>query len=243
MKQQHVPLLAARFWVGLSLASVFGANLGDYFAHDIGLGHIAGLPILAAAFAVLLIAERYDRAVHEAWYWLAIVVVRAAATNLGDFFAGDLKIPRPWVMAGLIVLLILTVAAIRQQRLRSGVDRSRELLDANALYWIGMLIAGTLGTVMGDYVSHNLRLGNLPASAALALPLVLLFVFGRRGVLWSLLFFWLTVVMIRADGTVIGDYLAGRHMLGLPLGTLVTGLAFVTVLLAWKGRRLPAASM
>ena len=242
MKQQHVPLLGPRFWAALCLASIFGANLGDFFAHDLGLGHISGLPFLTVAFALILLAERYDRAAHEIYYWLAIVVIRTAATNLGDLFAGDLKLPRPWVMAALVVLLAIAVALIRKRRLRMGVDRTREFLDANALYWIGMLLAGTLGTVMGDYVSHNLRLGDLYASAALSLPLALLFIIGSRGAIWSLPFFWLTVVMVRADGTVVGDYFAGRQMLGLPLSTLVSGIVFVALLVAWRDVRRRSAA-
>lgn len=118
MKQQHVPLLDARFWAALCLASIFGANLGDFFAHNLGLGHASGLPLLAVAFALIQLSERYDRAAHEVYYWLAIVVVRTAAANLGDLFAGDLKLPRPWMMAILIVVLAITVALIRQRRIR-----------------------------------------------------------------------------------------------------------------------------
>lgn len=243
MKQQHVPVLGMRFWAALCLASIFGANMGDFFAHDFGLGHVAGLPFLALAFALILLVERYDRAVHETYYWLAIVVIRTAATNLGDFFAGDLKLPRPWVMVGLVVLLAIAVTLIHRRRLRPGVDRMREFLDAGALYWVGMLLAGTLGTVMGDYVSHDLRLGNLKASVALGVPLALLFLIGSRGLIWSLPFFWLAVVMVRADGTVVGDYFASHAMLGLPLSTLVSGLVFVALLLIWKDlRRRPATA-
>ena len=242
MNERHLPLLNARFWAALCIASIFGANLGDFFAHNIGLGHLAGLPFLAAGFALILVAERYDRGVRELYYWLAIVVIRTAATNIGDLLAGDLKLPRPWVMAGLAVLLAIAVAVIHARRRRNtAADRRRELLTADGLYWIGMLLAGALGTVMGDYVSHNLGLGDLMASGALGIPLALLFIVGSRGPIWWVPFFWLTVVVVRADGTVVGDWFAGRHMLGLPLSTAMSGLVFVTLLLAWKDRRLRSA--
>jgi len=247
MNERHLPLLNARFWAALCLASIFGANLGDFFAHNIGLGHVAGLPFLAAGFALILAAERHDRrdlegGVRELYYWLAIIVIRTAATNIGDLLAGDLKWPRPWVIAGLAVVLAIVVAAIHERRRRAGTDRRRELLTADGLYWIGMLLAGALGTVIGDHVSHNLRLGNLVASVALGIPLALLFVVGSRGPLWWAPFFWLTVVAVRADGTVVGDWFASRHMLGLPLGTALSGLVFVALLMAWKDRRLRPAS-
>jgi uncharacterized membrane-anchored protein len=44
MQKCHVPLLGLRYWTALCLASVFGANMGDFFAHNLGLGHVAGLP-------------------------------------------------------------------------------------------------------------------------------------------------------------------------------------------------------
>ena len=241
MQDRHLPSLGPRFWAALCLASIFGANMGDYFAHNLGLGHVAGLPFLAVAFAVVLMVERFDRAVHEVYYWVAIILVRTAATNLGDFFAGDLKLPRPWVMAGLIVLLAVVVAIAARTVWRTAGAEVR-VLRADAAYWLAMLVAGTLGTVMGDYVSHNLHLGDLWGSVALSVPLLVLFAIGSRGLIWSLPFYWVTVVMVRAAGTLVGDYFAGRKMLGLPLSTLVTGVVFVGLLVAWRERRVATAT-
>src|SRR3981081_3626560 len=69
MKEQHLPLLGPRFWAALCLASVFGANMGDFFAHNIGLGHVAGLPFLVFGFALVMAIERFDRMAHETYYW------------------------------------------------------------------------------------------------------------------------------------------------------------------------------
>ena len=238
MKQKHLPALGPRFWAALCLASIFGANMGDFFAHGIGLGHVTGLPFLAVGFGLILLAERFDDGVRELYYWLAIVVVRTAATNIADYLAGDLKLPRPWVMAGLAVALVLAVFLVWQRRRQTGaIDSRQTLLTADTPYWISMLLAGTLGTVIGDYASHNLRLGDGLASLALGLPLVLLFIVGSRGPIWSLPFYWLTIVVVRAAGTSAGDLLAGRGLLGLPLSTAVSGVAFVTLLVLWRDRR------
>jgi uncharacterized membrane-anchored protein len=48
--------------------------------------------------------------------------------------------------------------------------------------------------------------------------------------------YWTTVVAIRAAGTTVGDYLASRGVLGLPLSTAVTGIAFVLLLVLWRER-------
>jgi uncharacterized membrane-anchored protein len=239
MQKIHVPQLGARYWIALCLASVFGANMGDFFAHDIGLGHVAGLPFLAAGLVAVFVVERFDRAVHEIHYWLAIVIVRTAATNLADFFSVDLRLPKPWVMAGLAALLALSVAAAWQfvwHKAPDKDDAQDNLLRADYGYWLAMLIAGTTGTVMGDFFSHDLHLGNAVASVVLSALLAPFFVAGawRR---WSLPLYWSTIVMIRAAGTTVGDLIAARHALGLPLSTAVTGVVFVGFLLLWRNAK------
>jgi uncharacterized membrane-anchored protein len=71
---------------------------------------------------------------------------------------------------------------------------------------------------------------NGEASLLLVPILAPLFVIARNGLLRSLPYYWLTIVTVRVAGTAAGDYVAGRHMLGLPLGTLVTGTLFVALL-------------
>jgi uncharacterized membrane-anchored protein len=235
MQQIHLPTLGARYWAALCLASIFGANMGDFCVHNLGLGHVAGLPFLALALAIVVLAERFDRSVHQVYYWTAIIIVRTAATNFADFACGDMKLPRVLVVAGLTALLVAAVFASWQfvWRRRSG-EGDASILRADAPYWVSMFIAGTLGTVIGDYCSHNLGLGDGGACLLLVPLLAFLFVIGRNELLRWLPYYWLTIVTIRAAGTVVGDFVAGRHMLGLALGTLVTGTLFVALLALWK---------
>jgi uncharacterized membrane-anchored protein len=234
MQPLHLPTLGARYWSALCLASIFGANMGDLFARNLGLGHVAGLPFLAVALAVVMVAERIDRIQHQSFYWIAIVIVRTAATNFADFAAGDLKLPRAWVMAALAVLLIAVVWLSWQFAWRRLADKTDKVLRADLSYWVCMFIAGTLGTVMGDFCSHNLGLGDGGAAMLLSPIVAILFVVGREGPLRLVPFYWLTVVAIRAAGTAVGDFVSGRNMLGLPLSTAVTGILFVALLVVWK---------
>jgi uncharacterized membrane-anchored protein len=237
MQQIHLPTLGTRYWTALCLASIFGANMGDFFAHDLGLGHVAGLPFLALALIIVIASERFERTVHQVYYWTAIIIVRTAATNFADFACGDMKLPRLLVMAGLAVLLVAALLASWQfvwRRQPDKVGNDGSVLRADAGYWTSMFIAGTLGTVIGDYCSHNLNLGDAAASLVLGAILALLFVTSRSRLLQSMSYYWLTIVAVRAAGTVVGDLLAGRHMLGLPTSTVVTGLLFVGVLAVWK---------
>lgn len=242
MQQIHLPTLGARYWAALCLASIFGANMGDFFARNLGLGHVAGLPLLALALAIVIAAERFDRSVHQVYYWTAIIIVRTGATNFADFACGDMKLPRGLVIIGLTAALIAALFASWQfaWRRQSGENKTSDtVLRADAGYWISMFIAGTLGTVIGDYCSHDLHLGDGGASLLLVPILALVFVIVRNGRFRALPYYWLTIVTVRSAGTAVGDLVAGRTMLGLPLGTLVTGTLFVALLVMWKE---PAAS-
>jgi uncharacterized membrane-anchored protein len=234
MQPIHLPRLGPRYWVALCLASIFGANMGDLFARNFGLGHLAGLPFLAVALAMVIVAERLERTRHQAYYWIAVIIVRTAATNFADFAAGDLKLPRVWVMATLTILLMAAVWLSWQFAWRWFANKTGDLLRADLGYWICMFIAGTLGTVIGDFCSHNLGLDDAGAAMLLSPIVALLFLVGRRGLLLLLPFYWLTVVAIRAAGTAVGDLASGRNLLGLPVSTALTGGLFFALLLIWK---------
>ncbi len=240
MQQTHLPTLGPRYWVALCLASIFGANMGDFVARNMGLGHVAGLPFLAAALVAVMMVERFDRNVHQAYYWAAIIIVRTAATNFADFACGDMKQPRIWVVAALSFVLIVAVWMSWQwlwRRLAEKTGDGASVVRADLGYWISMFIAGTLGTVIGDYCSHDLHLDDGGASLLLSPLLGVLFLVGWSGALRWLPFYWLTVVAVRAAGTAVGDFISGRNMLGLPLSTFVTGMLFVALLVIWKEQR------
>ena len=97
-----------------------------------------------------------------------------------------------------------------------------------------MFISGTLGTVIGDFCSHNMGLDESGASILLSPIVAVLFLAGRGGRLLLLPFYWLTVVLIRAAGTAVGDFISGRNMLGLPVSTAVTGALFIALLVVWR---------
>ncbi|MBV8535886.1 MAG: hypothetical protein JO128_09860 [Alphaproteobacteria bacterium] len=241
MQQTHVPAAGTRYWVALSLASVFGANTGDFIARYLHLGHAGGLPALAVLLALIFVFERRDRAVHQAYYWTAIIVVRTAATNLADLGASDFRLGRPGLTTALALLLAAVLVFTPPEK--SGQASSRwpfGLPVTDSRYWFAMLIAGTLGTVVGDMASFGSGVGTAGASVIEGGILLALLLIGRTGPLASLWFYWLTVVAVRAAGTSFGDFLA-HDVFGLAVSTLATGLVFVVALVAWKER--PSAAL
>jgi uncharacterized membrane-anchored protein len=224
---QSMPAPGPRYWAALCLASIAGCNIGDALAEDAGLGHWRGLPILALAFAATLFAERRSRAPDERCYWLAILIVRAAATNLADLLVHDARIPYLGAFA-LLAAILVTVTLLTGRRTPGGA-----MPAADALFWTGMFAAGTFGTAAGDDLATQPGLGLAAASAASSLAVVA--ALGLRAVpaLRGAATFWTAVVLIRTAGTNLGD-LSARHITLGP-STIVTGAALFAFISLWRG--------
>src|SRR5258708_10034091 len=108
-----VPAIGPRYWVGIMIASICGANIGDFIPDVLKLSDFGGLLMLALMFTVIALANQWSRLGNEALYWLAILVVRAAATNLAD-----LGIHRPHLhyitVSACLAALLVTLLALRR---------------------------------------------------------------------------------------------------------------------------------
>ena len=241
MQIKNLPAITGRYWAAILAASICGANTGDFLARKLQLGHQHGLLPLAIFFGGILWAERRAKVTTEAFYWLAIIVVRTAATNLADLATHDLKLGYGLVEPGLTLLLvgILLLGAIK------GAPTAppeipligRALPKTDAAYWVAMLTAGTLGTASGDFVAHSIGLGSGSIITAMAYGIVL--AVGARGGGMSIIWYWTCIVAARTAGTTVGDLVA-RH-LGLTLSTLCTGLLLIGVLTLWRDAPLRGA--
>lgn len=224
---RFVPKINAVYWGGLVLASIFGANAGDFLSDALGLGHLAGIPYLAVGLALVFFAERFTPAPSPLYFWAAIIIIRASATNVGDAFH-DVDIDFSLSVPLVAVLLVAAVAVWR--RLRPPVA-GEGFIPVNVFYWITMFVAGVLGTVAGDAVSYPLGLGNFGAMVAFAVPLAVLFFVGRHGLLTRLAYYWLVVAVIRSAGTAAGDLLA-HGLDSIEWSTAISGTVFVATVVA-----------
>lgn len=241
MKRIHMPRIDGRYWAAITLASIFGTNLGDFYAHESGLGIWSGLFVLAVLAALTFFAERRDRTAHEVYYWLVIIIIRTGATNIADYLAFDVKIPAiplSIALAGLIATLAwrMTVSDTRAELIVN-----RELPSTGGQYWTAMLAAGVFGTVLGDVCSH---VGEGMASVGLGLLLSLVLLGRWHGVVAAIGGYWLTVAIARTTGTAMGDWLAENKILniGLPLSTMITGFIFVAILLTLRSKAVATAT-
>lgn len=224
-----------RYWTAMSLASIGGANMGDFFADELHLGTLRGLPILASLFATVAVRDRIGQGAGELWYWLAILVVRTAATNLADSAITDARLSYVTVISSVTVLLAAILIARRSLRRDA---RENGALRADGSYWLAMLTAGMLGTVLADGTAHIVKpiTVGMPISAVVTTQ-ALAIVFGLRSrfTLVSGRTYWLVVVAIRAWGTNVGDISA--YFLSRPVSMLLSLVLLTSLLVIWRKPR------
>lgn len=230
---RSIPKINSVYWASLMLASIFGANAGDFLSDALNLGHLTGIPYLAVAVGLVFFAERFMPAPNALYFWAAIIIIRASATNVGDAFH-DFHINFGISVPLAAILLVIAVAV--WQRLRPPV-KDEGSVPVNAFYWVTMFIAGVLGTVAGDAASFALGLGNFGAMVAFAIPLAILLFIGRDGLLTKLAYYWLVVAFIRSAGTAAGDLLA-HGFVGIEWSTVISATVFIaTVIVAYAGTK------
>ena len=231
MKPIHTPRIDARYWTAITLASVFGTNLGDLYAHTLHLGITKGLAVLALLAAIVFLIERFDNLRHQTWYWLVIILIRTGATNIADYLAFRVRIPGLILTLSLAVLIAIFALGTHRAAKSAGPNG---LPPTNAAYWLAMLSAGVFGTVLGDICEHTF--GEGVAAIGLTLLVLIALAAGFRHAAKSIALYWIIVSTARTAGTAIGDWFAENDIIhiGLPLSTLGSGIAFVAVLLLWR---------
>jgi uncharacterized membrane-anchored protein len=229
-----VPAIVPRYWVGIAIASICGANLGDATVDVLKLGDSARLAMLGLAFAVIVLANQWSSRGNEVLYWLAILVVRAAATSLADIGVG--RVHASYMTLSALLTAVLGVLVALRRAFDS--DQTISLVSyADGGYWGAMLVAGALGTVIGDGIGHAIHpvTVGVPVSAMITGAAVALILSGRtrREASVGTATYWGAIVAIRACGTNLGDITA--FLLSLPISITISTLLLAATLTVWPG--------
>jgi uncharacterized membrane-anchored protein len=175
-------LVTRPYWFAMLAASALGTNVGDLWAEILFPGRFTSLASLLAICAVAVLYDRRAAPLTEAGYWVAIVAMRSAATNLADIFTHDLALGYVLVSGVLAVLTLIAAQFTNPDFSRGGSPR------VDGAYWTAMFIAGLFGTVAGDLIHHNI--GLYAASAALCLALAALILIREARAPTSMLLYW-----------------------------------------------------
>jgi uncharacterized membrane-anchored protein len=247
MQSRNLPPIDDRYWAAIVAASMCGANTGDFAARYLHMGHTGGLLPLAFLFGIILWAETRSKRATELYYWLAIITLRTAATNLADLATHDLKFGYVAFELGLAGFMIAVLAV---DYVRGSTDKVMQSADGQQFtlprtdlsYWIVMLAAGTLGTALGDWTADELGLGTGLGSVILGAIFCVVLATSIQVGGMTKPWYWLSIVAARTVGTTLGDFLASRRglNLGLPVSTICTSLLLVAILVFWKRRAVAA---
>ena len=215
------------YWFAMFVASVLGTNLGDLWVHDIFHDRIASFASLVVICGLAIWQDRRLATRSEAAYWIAIVGLRAAATNLADYLTHDLA------LGFFAVTLLLGVLALGAARLTMPDPSRGGAPKVDTAYWIAMGIAGVFGTTGGDMVWHTI--GLYPASVVFCLALATLIGVRNAYAPVSVLLYWCIVLAERCSGTAVGNSLANVHALGLGL-PIASTVSIATLMFALWAR-------
>lgn len=237
MQLRITPPTDCRYWAALLVASMCGANLGDVFPDLLHFQAPPSLAILLALFLSVLTLEAMARRGGEFYYWLVLLIVRAAATSIADFAIASAHLGY-LVTAGMAAVALALLIAFRK---RSTPLAPSGRMRADGLFWLTMLVAGTLGTLIGDGFGHafgsvvfSVPISATIATVALMIVLASWLTFSFR----STIAFWCAIVVVRWWGTNVGDILA--FVVGLSTSLTVTAVALAGMLAVWRQSKAPA---
>jgi uncharacterized membrane-anchored protein len=224
-----VPQVTLAFWIIKIMSTTVGETGADYLAVNVGLGTGITGAIVAALLATSLLLQFRSRRYVPWVYWLTVVLVSVAGTQITDALTDGLEVSLYWSTA-VFALMLAAIFAIwyaieRTLSIQTIVTRRRELF-----YWAAILVTFALGTAAGDLATEALGLGfNLGVMifGALIGAIGLLYYFGVNAVLT----FWLAYILTRPLGASLGDLLSqAREYGGVGFGTIYTSVCFLFVI-------------
>jgi uncharacterized membrane-anchored protein len=227
--QNKVPEVTIAFWTIKILSTTVGETGADYLAVHVGLGATLTIAITLSMLAASLVTQLSTRTYVPWIYWLTVVLVSVVGTQLTDVLTDVLGVSLYTSTAAFAVLLSVIFGTwyYREKTLsiHTIVTRHRELF-----YWTAILVTFALGTAAGDLATEALGLGFSLGVVIFGVMLVMMGVAAYLGA-DRVLIFWLAYILTRPFGASLGDLLSqATEYGGLGLGTVVTSIAFLSVI-------------
>jgi len=242
MDERHVPSIGLRYWALFIVTSVFGGHMGDVVVAALPIGVLGRMLVLAFLLAAVFVVERYDRSSTDAWYWIAVIIIQIAAVRLSDLSTVRLGFSPLEVVGALAILLVTTMVVARsdETHLFSTLQLERPGTAAKPMadvaHWLGLIVASTLGAAAADLCAVTIGVGTVLSAALFSLVILILLQLQRRSRPRRLHAFWITTVLMRADGVAIGDLMnKGPHLhVSLGFSAFLSGCLTVGLLLFWR---------
>jgi len=238
----RVPHIVLSYWVIKIAATTLGETGADMFSMTLGLGYASTILVFLAVFLAALGAKLALRRYTAFSYWSVFTATAILGTALSDFHDRTVGMGYAAGSALLVALLLLTLGAWYLKERSLSVERI-ETTGAELFYWLAFLVANTLGTAAGDFLSDDLAIGFVLSASIIAGLLLFIAAAHYTTRISGILLFWLAFVLTRPFGATFGDLLTKpvSHG-GLDLGTYGASafFAMVMAMALWREARVEA---
>jgi len=213
LSETKIPEVTLLFWVMKIAATTLGETGGDLLAQTMKIGYAVSTLILVGIMVSTLMGQLRLRSFSPALYWTVIATTSMAGTTISDYIDRTLE----WgYYKGSVVLVALLVSALFFWKAKfgslniTGVNR----FSLELMFWTTVLIANTLGTALGDWLSDNTGLGFGRATLVITALLgsVALLHFATK--VNKVVLFWAGFVLIQPFGATAGDLWTKKPTIG-----------------------------
>jgi uncharacterized membrane-anchored protein len=227
-----VPEITLYFWVIKILATTVGETAADYLNTTLNVG-LTGTTFIMSGFLIAALIVQFSLKLYVPFvYWLSVVLISVVGTLFSDNLVDNYGIGLPTTTVAFAIVLAIVFSvwywSERTLSIHSIVTTRRE-----AFYWLAVLFTFALGTSAGDLTAERLAVGYWQSAVLFAALIGATFISHIRFGANAILTFWIAYILTRPLGASIGDYLSQAKVDGgLGLGTTVTSILFLVVILA-----------
>jgi uncharacterized membrane-anchored protein len=201
------------------------------FSMTFNLGYGVTIAIFMALFLISLGVKLSIKRYETITYWFLFTMTAIVGTAISDYIDRTLKLGYAMGAAILVSLLVIVLAAWYKTEKSLNVEKITTT-RAELFYWMAFLVANTLGTAAGDYLSDNLGLGFMTSAALIGVVLLITILLHFYTKISGVLLFWIAFVLTRPFGATFGDLLTKTHDKGgLNVGTIGSSIFFGVVLI------------
>ena len=226
-----VPQLTIYFWIIKIMATTVGETVADMLAVKLQLGLVFSSLVVGIMLLIALVVQFRSRKYLPAFYWLAVVLISVAGTLITDSFVDKLGIPL-WLTTVVFTIALCLTFVVWYAVEKSLSVHTIQTTRREIFYWLAILFTFTLGTAGGDLLSEGAHLGYFVSALVFAGAIALVAALYYKAGLNSVLTFWIAYILTRPLGASLGDLLSQpSENGGLGLGTVVTSIAFLVVII------------
>jgi uncharacterized membrane-anchored protein len=213
MTQTKIPEITLFFWITKICATTLGETGGDLLAQTMKVGYAVSTLILLGVMLASLVGQLKVRSFSPALYWTVIATTSMAGTTISDYMDRTLKFG---YYKGSAILVALLVAALVFWRAWFGSLSIARVtrFSMELMFWTTVLIANTLGTALGDWLSDNTGLGFGRATLVITALIGFVALLHFRTNVNKVVLFWAGFVLIQPFGATAGDFWTKKPSIG-----------------------------